>query len=255
MALTVPRFVGVTAGVPAEASGAAADVVTSPLAKSVLLCHFDGTNGSTTTSDSCATGHISASPKTITLNGGAQLATAQKVFGASSLLCDGVNDYASIPDDRAWSVWAGNFFVEFRYRPTTIVSTVGFDLVTQVQDANNRWSIYEYEGNVFAIVRSGGSNLINLGDGGAVLSAGTWYTIGVELHNGTLTLYRDGVVMASSAFATSVVFAGPLYVAGNPSIAPNNKPCQIDELITVRDSLHAGEAYTPETAAYDETGF
>ena len=52
-----------------------------------LLLHGDGTNGSTTITDS------SPSPKTVTVAGNAQISTAQSKFGGSSLAFDGSGDY------------------------------------------------------------------------------------------------------------------------------------------------------------------
>jgi hypothetical protein len=52
-----------------------------------LLLHGNGTNGSTTITDS------GPSPKTVTAFDGAQISTAQSKFGGSSILFDGNNDY------------------------------------------------------------------------------------------------------------------------------------------------------------------
>ena len=50
-----------------------------------LLLHGDGTSGSTTITDSSST------PKTITVNGNAQIDTAVKKFGTGSIEFDGTN--------------------------------------------------------------------------------------------------------------------------------------------------------------------
>ena len=47
-----------------------------------LLCHFDGADGATSSTDSSSHGH------TLTFGGAAQLDTAQSVFGGASLLLD-----------------------------------------------------------------------------------------------------------------------------------------------------------------------
>lgn len=61
---------------------------TDPFAANVVLfLKGDGTNGSTNIVDS------SPSPKTITVNGNAQISTAQSKYGGSSLLFDGSGDY------------------------------------------------------------------------------------------------------------------------------------------------------------------
>lgn len=247
MSAEVPRFVGLTAGVPAVAAGSS-DPAGDPLSRTVLLCHFDGTNGQATTTDSSG-GYISPA-KTITM-WGATLTTTHKVFGTAGCSFDGVNDFLSMPADMAWHVYTGNFSIEFRYRPTTITAGIGYDLVTHYQDADNRWSVYEYEGNIYFFLRSSvGGTLINLGDGGAALSAETWYTIGVEWYDGSVRIFRDGVLMSSQAYAGGRAFSGTLYVGGNPNTGAY-KACTIDELIIVREALWQGASYTVQTSAYE----
>lgn len=74
----------------------------------VLLAHFDGTNGSTTFTDS------SSYARTITSNNGAALSTTSPKFGTASLLTDGTNDYASCAASTDWSFGTGtDFTIEF----------------------------------------------------------------------------------------------------------------------------------------------
>lgn len=70
-----------------------------------LLLHGNGTNGSTTITDSSPT------PKTVTAVGNAQISTAQSKFGGASLLFDGNGDYLNIPDSIDWNL-PGDFTVE-----------------------------------------------------------------------------------------------------------------------------------------------
>jgi len=71
-----------------------------------LLLHGDGTNGSTTITDSSLT------PKTVTAVGNAQISTAQSKFGGSSLLFDGTGDRLTTPSDSAFTFGSDNFTVE-----------------------------------------------------------------------------------------------------------------------------------------------
>ena len=74
----------------------------------VLLAHFDGTNGSTTFTDSSNSAH------TITSNNGAALSTTSPKFGTASLLTDGTDDYASCSASTDWSFGTGtDFTIEF----------------------------------------------------------------------------------------------------------------------------------------------
>lgn len=74
-----------------------------------LLLHGNGTNGSTTITDS------SPSPKTVTAVGNAQISTAQSKFGGTSIAFDGTGDYLTIPDSVDF-FYPADFTVEFWYR-------------------------------------------------------------------------------------------------------------------------------------------
>lgn len=72
------------------------------------LLHFDGSDASTT--------FIDESGKTWTAVAGAQLDTAFKKFGVSSLLLGTANDVISTPDSEDFNVGSGNFTVDFWFK-------------------------------------------------------------------------------------------------------------------------------------------
>lgn len=80
----------------------------------ILMLHFNGTNGQTTTTDS------SQYARTVTRAGNAQLSTAQVKFGSASSLYDGTGDYWTVPDDPDWDFGSGPFTVDWwEYRTVT----------------------------------------------------------------------------------------------------------------------------------------
>ena len=72
----------------------------------VLLLKMNGTNGSTTITDS------SVSTKTMTANGNAQISTARSKFDGASLLLDGTGDFASTPTSSDFDYGTGDFTIE-----------------------------------------------------------------------------------------------------------------------------------------------
>jgi hypothetical protein len=76
-----------------------------------LMLHMNGTNGSTTFTDSELT------PKTITAFGDAQISTAQSKFNGSSGLFDGTDDYVTAADSADFNFAAGDFTIDFWMRP------------------------------------------------------------------------------------------------------------------------------------------
>jgi hypothetical protein len=82
----------------------------------VALLRFNGTDGATTTVDDSPLAH------TVTLNSGAQLDDAIVFYGTTSLLVDGVNDYASIPDHADFHI-TGQFTLSTFIYPTALSGT------------------------------------------------------------------------------------------------------------------------------------
>lgn len=83
----------------------------------VLLLHGDGTNGSTTFTDS------SKSPKTMTAVGNAQISTAQSKFGGSSLYFDGAGDSITSADNTDFELGSGNFTIEAWVMPAAYATS------------------------------------------------------------------------------------------------------------------------------------
>lgn len=88
------------------------DPVDPDFASVSLLLHMDGSNGSTTFTDS------SGSPKTVTSDGGAAISTAQSKFGGSSVLFDGTNDNLIIGSSSDMTFGTEPFVVEFWFYTT-----------------------------------------------------------------------------------------------------------------------------------------
>jgi hypothetical protein len=72
-----------------------------------LLLHGDGADGSTQVIDS------SVNPKTVTVNGNAQISTTESKLNGSSLKFDGSGDYLTIPALSDFDFGTGDFTVEF----------------------------------------------------------------------------------------------------------------------------------------------
>ena len=69
--------------------------------------HFNGTNGSTTMTDS------SKNNLTVTSNNGTAITTAQSKFGGASALFDGTNDYVTTPNNSVFDFGTNDFTIEF----------------------------------------------------------------------------------------------------------------------------------------------
>ena len=210
----------------------------------LLLVHSDTSDGSTTFVDSSSYG------RTATVGGGCQHDTAQKKFGASSILMDGSGDYLTFPDSSDWN-WTA-FTVECWIRWN---STSGNQGVLGHHTANAysgiNWAM-QFKGNTRKIE----GNISNNGSTGAgfvsstAFSAGTWYHLALVATSSRILFFINGTAEddVSATLASNDVsapFRIGQHVAGN--FAQHNG--WMDE-IRYSDIARWDAIFTPPTAAY-----
>jgi len=121
-----------------------------------LMLHCNGTNDSTTFTDSSDTGH------TVTAYGDAKLKTTTKKWGTASGYFDGTGDFLKTPSHSDWE----NFFdsntsdrtIDFWFKHST-GSFGNEDIFTVDQDGSNFYRMYYQSGFRIDVV-SGGSNIL-----------------------------------------------------------------------------------------------
>lgn len=166
---------------------------------SSLTVRFDGADGATSAVDTSPYGHV------LTFNGNAQLDTAQKFDGVSSLLLDGTGDYVSLPNTRAFDIGAGeDFTIRARVR---FAALSGFATIFALWNATaNRRSFALFaidNGTTFIKVLRFSSST----DGSATVSSqnsandafvlGSWLDITIVRDVGIITGYLGRVAVLS----------------------------------------------------------
>lgn len=158
------------------------------------LLHFNGADASTTITDE--------SGKAWTARGSAQLDTAQKKFGASSLLCDGVDSYVDTPDHDDFDFGSGNFSVDFWVRFNAKDKFQGF--YEQFTDANNYYAFYMNSLNAIRFYAiSGGVTKANYGYSWT-FNLNQWYHIALVRSTTTLYLFIGGINTAWTDTTTAI---------------------------------------------------
>lgn len=134
-----------------------------------LLIHSDTTDGSTTFVDTIGTHNPLA-------GGTAQHDTAQKKWGASSILLDGDSDYVTVADHADWEMGSGAFTIDFWLR---LVDAPGFEPFFQQRESDTlRVSAGINTTSLFLYVNDGhATNKTVELEGTATLAIGTWYHI------------------------------------------------------------------------------
>jgi len=181
----------------------------------VLLLHCDGTDASTTFTDSSASAH------TITANGNAQVDTAQSVFGGASYLGDGSGDGLTAADSADWNFGSGNFALDARVRYASV--SIG-GLFGQWASSSNYWVVYRTGGAVLRLLAvSGGSTVIDC-QWSWTPSANTWYHVAISRSGNSFRAFINGSQIGSTLTDTDAMpdIAGSLYIGNHPETASLN---------------------------------
>jgi len=172
----------------------------SSYSKVSLLLHCNGTNGSTTFTDN------SVSPKTITVNGDAQLTTNSPKFGTASALFDGTGDYLAVTDS-ALDLGAGDFTVECFINTSSLAAYQGFFFNGTFGVSTNRIQlVLTTAGAIDFFAQDAGAGSFQLTSSASSIAINTWYHIAVTRSGSNGYLFINGSVAAS---ATSTFTVNP----------------------------------------------
>ena len=223
--------------------GAAGD---PSFANVVLLCHFDGTNGSTTFVDS------SGAARSVTATGSISLTTAQQKFGTASLDAGAASSYAGAATSADWNFGTGPFTVEAWIRPTATIS--GFRAVVAQWNVapNQAWFLGFNGTNLTFVFTANGTTVIQYT---ATFSPtlNTWMHLAVDRDaGGALRVYTDGTQRMLQT--PGAIFASTLglYI-GNDGNLTRNFVGQIDEVRITKGIARYAGAFTAPTAPFPDS--
>lgn len=203
-------------------------------ANTVLLLHGDGTNGSTTFTDSTG-------KNTITANGNAQISTTQSKFGGSSMYFDGNGDYLSVPAStnfnfgtgdhtlEAWIWWDGSYNALGRI----IYATGGASSLDQ-------FGIFSGSGLVWGMILTNIYPPIN-----------QWSHIAVSRQGTTVRFFINGVLGYTGTSGASIGSSTATAYIGYRG-ADGNHPWfgYIDDLRITKGVARYTSNFTPPTQAF-----
>jgi hypothetical protein len=213
-----------------------------------LLLHGNGTNGSTTITDSSLT------PKTVTAVGNAQISTAQSKFGGASIAFDGTGDEARLSNSNEFTL-AGNFTIECWIYFNILTNSPSVFCLGSIISPNNGLLLYWSNSTTSLRVYSNGASLIT---SVGTAAATTWQHMAV-VRNGSgtnnLSLYVDGVLRGQAT--NSTVFSGVSangFVLGSEyanSFFPSLNG-YIDDLRITKGVARYTANFTPPTAPFPD---
>jgi hypothetical protein len=202
-----------------------------------LLLNGNGTNGSTTFTDSSSYGH------TVTPGGNAQISTAQSKFGGASMYFDGSGDYINCPASTAFSFGTGDFTIEFfaRWNSFSNVNVI-IDTRSGGSSANGLAIYTDVNGTI--VVYSGFTTFIT----GSALQVNQWYFVALSRASGTTRLFIDGVQSGALASDTRNYTDQNFFAGRTNESAINYFSGYIDDLRVTKGIARYTSNFTPPAA-------
>lgn len=214
-----------------------------------LLLHTDGTNGSTTFTDS------SASPHTVTAGGAAQLSTAQKKFGTASGYFEGTTSKLTVSNNSDFDFGSGNFTIDWWEYRTANDTSAELPIIAR----NDTASITPFL--VGAVFSGGTTNYVYMSSNGSswdvangktlgTIDLNTWNHFALVRSGNTYYTFKNGTQSDTwSNSATLPDNASPVSIGK----AQNNSyyyKGYIDELRVSKGVARWTSDFTPPTIAY-----
>ena len=231
-----------------SAMGGGISLDTDPYYANVIsLAHFDGADGNTGPfSDQIET----RAPGWTRVAVGAEIDTAQSVFGGASLLCNDIGVYN--PDHADWAFGSGDFTIEMRVRFPNVTDTQ--TIIGKVGSANaySPFFLYLTGGNLTYLGSTSGTGweITGLQIG---VSADTWYAVAITRSTDNYTLYLDGVRQANTSVSGALLVTdGDVIVGAHRNADPAlGLPGWVDELrVTKGVARYTGESYVVAPTAF-----
>jgi len=209
-----------------------------------LLLHMDGSNGSTTITDS------SSNSVSVTAYGNAQLSTTEKKFGTASAYFDGNSDELRFTAPAL----NGDFTAEAFIYPESQVQNypICFGPILDNNTVNNKillsYDHLEYP-NKFSL--RVGNNFVQTS---STIAVGQFYHVAVVRSGSSVSLFVDGVLAGSQTYSGTSQ-SRTEYIGGNFVQNTNGGfKGYIDEFRLTNGVARYTSNFTPPTAAFSNTG-
>jgi len=219
-----------------------------------LLLHMDGSNGSTTFTDSSSNG------LTVTANGNAQISTTQSKFGGSSAYFDGNGDYLTASHASNFNFGSGDFTAEVWFNvPAGAPSGTEPFLVTAAgqgttgTDFQGIW-FGLYQGNYYFIASTNGTSWnVNI-TGSGTPPTDTWTHFCVVRSGNTFTLYANGVSIGTTTSSGTLTNSNNLIAIGGRTRNNQYSIGYLDDVRVTKGVARYTSNFTAPTAAFLDAG-
>jgi hypothetical protein len=210
----------------------------------IFMAKFDGTDGSTSISDSSST------PKSITRNGNAQIDTAQSQSNGASLLLDGNGDWLNVPSSD-FDMLGANFTAEGWFRFNSVALTP--HLMEWGSALYYRAVVYVKANKLYFYTANGNGSQGDRIASSTTLSTNTWYHIALVRSGTVFTLYLNGVSQGTSTSPALPATPTTMHIGwqafGN-TIADDYLNGWVDEFRVTKGVARYTAGFTPPTPPF-----
>lgn len=199
----------------------------------VTLLHFNGTNGSTTFTDT------SLSAKTWTATGDAQITTTDPRFGSGALLLDGTGDWVSSASSADFAFGTGDF---------TIECFIKLDVTTTqyIFSFGPNWIVYFASGSLFFNI-----NGTNIRSGAATVT--TWGHLALTRSGSVVRMFWNGSQIGSDYTNAANITADTFEIGRYKSDANFRMDGRMDEFRITKGVARYTSGFTAPTAAFPDS--
>jgi len=212
----------------------------------LLLLHMDGSNNSTTFTDS------SPNSLTVTAHGNAKISTADPKFGTGAGLFDGNGDYLTV-DDPSLALGTGNFTIEAWVKVPSDHAGAGYTALCMYPELDDDTGLYVYvypNGNCTIMWFDGINN--DSAESNDHFSLNEWAHIAVVRESGVVYLYVNGIkqVGGDSSYSNQPSLTSSVLSIARSGFTNEDFKGKIDEL-RIKDTAVYTANFTPPTAPFD----
>lgn len=218
-------------------------------ASTTLLCHGDGTNGSTTFIDNSAAG------LTLTANSLAALSTTTPKFGTACMdFTPGSTPYVQTNATVGFNFTNGQFTVETwgfftNYSAASTYIIMGNFLIA----SNLGFDFGQVAGSLAFYYSLNGTAALNVG-AAYTPTTSTWIHLAADRDaSNVLRVYADGVVIASATVSGTFFSSTNTLRLGNDLNNNRRFPGRLDDMRVTKGVARYGGAFTPPTAAFADS--
>lgn len=210
-----------------------------------LLMKSDGTNGSTTITDS------SSNVLTLAAVGNAQISTSTVKFGSGSVSLDGSGDYINASDPTVLNFGTGDYTLEGWFNFTSIATDRGlfakFSTVSGTRGINLR-----YAPSVSGLrLVVGGTTTVLAQNGSFTPTLGDWYHVAYTNSASNHRVFVNGSsVIASSSNVGNIDTAVDFLIGSAQTVSNSDFYGFIDEVRVTKGVARYTANFTPPTAPF-----